>query len=351
VSADHDARVAAMKRLAELEYAVQIELKLGSQGTARLARLLDVVREIFAVRPYESFTEELIVIAPESDPGSPASQNSQTISDIRDLGGQVHSSLIVSIQTDGSYRIWPAMSDAGPLGELDLSYRYSHPGDETVRLAEQIWKVQRSAWPCAFGAPTFDDLEDALRKYVVMMRRPVTCPHVSQSWRESERLGFDAKPEKHMRRSLTLALRHALRGAVVRPEQNQDETKPVDIEVSWWGKAVSAIIEIKWMGCSGPKGEDRFTTEYGDARARQGLVQIADYLDRRDDFDQETLVIGYLFVFDGRRRDVTPTQRTIDAANGLHYQFRDVEGYDAAILARSDIATPLRCFMEPVVTR
>ena len=56
-----------------------------------------------------------------------------------------------------------------------------------------------------------------------------------------------------MRDSLVHALQLVLRDTSVRPEQNTDETKPVDIRVEWFASGASALIEIKWLGRSTAK--------------------------------------------------------------------------------------------------
>lgn len=149
-----------------------------------------------------------------------------------------------------------------------------------------------------------------------------------------------------MRRCLATYLDHVLNAGVsVRPEQNITETEPVDIEVAWVFAGRSALIEVKWMGNSAPPGATTWSTRYFDARALEGATQLVRYL---DDFGDSVAMgrMGYLVVFDGRRRAVSPQDVDIPCSKGLHYRFVDVE-YPDEYLQRPDFGEPVRVFLNP----
>ena len=162
---------------------------------------------------------------------------------------------------------------------------------------------------------------------------------------------FLPKPEKGMRRSLESYLEATLRltkGVELRPEQNVDETKPVDIKVTFTHANRRALIEIKWMGDSAPRpGETGAHHKFRTKAATDGAKQLANYLDLDKPRSTEQIVTGYLVVFDARRGGVKPDTTEIDSKRGMQYEQQEIT-FDPKILARPDFAPPRRMFMEPV---
>jgi hypothetical protein len=195
----------------------------------------------------------------------------------------------------------------------------------------------------------FLDLREALEHYGIEVARQSTCETLSQSWAEEARLFVAAgKPESHMRDSLITYLRHRIRGTKeVRPEQNTDESHPVDVKVTWAHSNRLALIEVKWLGI--PKHSDgHLGTGYYDGRARDGAKQLADYLDRNRPEAPLHLTRGYLVVFDARRSGLNETTQALSKTDGFEYEHRDIE-YDPRFHeTRRDFDPPLRFFVEPV---
>jgi hypothetical protein len=338
-----------MKQLTELSYVAAVERLRGQVGIAALFELLEKIKQIWHHVPFEMMTDGLIVRYRMEGDEALESSGGQVVYDPSELSGYTLSGITLELLSAGRIRMWPGVDkDFAPLEFPGLVYVYVHVGQERLFLDGETWMVPDNAWPCSLGVPTFSCLESVLSRYVQLTRRPEYCAHIAQSWRDQKRLAFLPKPERHLRRSLYMALRYSLEGAVVRQEQRQDETKPVDVELTWWSPGRSAIIEVKWMGHSGHRDETEWSTSYDHRRARDGLTQLCDYLDRRDGATPNVPVVGYIFVFDAMRDNLDATSESISEADGLRYQFEDVE-YQANLLARPDVGRPFRCFLEPVV--
>ena len=198
-----------------------------------------------------------------------------------------------------------------------------------------------------FAIPTFDDLKLALFGYRDKHVRRTSCRILEQVWRGQKRIIFRAGPEPTMRNSLTQFLKACLRGNVeVRPEQNVDESHPVDIKVTWFMSNRLALIEIKWLGASTKTA--RTLVRYSDSRARSGAKQLADYLDENAIQAPRQQTRGYLVIFDGRRAKIKPSTRRVNHADGFKYEHSEIVFSPKHHEKRSDFEPPIRMFMEPV---
>lgn len=343
-----DELVDAFQRIVDESYKVAAYRAHGEEGVAVLADLLARVRQLLVHVPYEMLTVGVKVVM-SIDPSSPPhAEGGATYQDFAGLAGQTTDRLTVAVTGPTSNRVWMSEVVALTVTSPVITYTYVHGQREDVEIGGQCWPVNQSPWECGMATPTFRTLEKALDTYVAMNRVPVQCLNIAQTWRDDARLAFMPKPEASLRDSLLLALQYVLTDAQVRPELNQGKTKPVDIEINWWGQKRSAIIEVKWLGDSGPPG-DEWSTSYGIGRAKKGMKQLADYLALRDGTTSDVPVIGHLFVFDARRKDLTPQQTVISREDGLYFQ-TDEPDYDQEHLDRADMGRPYRCFMEPVFT-
>ena len=202
-----------------------------------------------------------------------------------------------------------------------------------------------------FAAATVRDLEEALEKYREVAAE-VSCPTLEHVWiggRTGHRLVFVNKPEATMRRSLQWFLHARIAGDVsVRPEHNTDETKPVDLIVNWFGSKMRALIEIKWLGNSLSSGSDgtKFTS-YRDARAQEGADQLVDYVDRERSSDPTAALMGYLVIFDGRRRNIIGPTDPLLAVDALYYRDHQIKLTRDYSTEQTEIAPAIRYFMEP----
>jgi hypothetical protein len=198
-----------------------------------------------------------------------------------------------------------------------------------------------------FAVPTFDDLKRALEEYRSKQARKSSCKILASCWNNPNRIHFKRAPEKTMRTSLTQFLKICLRGDVeTRPEQIVNETRPVDIKVTWFMSNRLALIEIKWLGAA--KTSATKLTRYSEGRALAGAKQLADYLDGNAVQVPTHETRGYLVVLDGRRAKLKPSTTRITQDNGLKYENREITYNPPYSQIRKDFAVPIRMFMEPV---
>lgn len=152
-----------------------------------------------------------------------------------------------------------------------------------------------------------------------------------------------------MRNSLTQFLKISLRDAEVRPEQNMDESHPIDVKVTFTFTKRLALIEIKWLGKSIRKVPRKITAQYADKRARVGADRLADYLDWNRQQAPNRITRGYLVVLDGRRQSLKINKKTITQQQGGYYRHREIHFDPKYYEVREDFDAPIRMFMEPVV--
>jgi len=181
-----------------------------------------------------------------------------------------------------------------------ISYYHTQRNNEYfVVNGETVLIDQRfdSASSSVFASPTYKELDEALGKYYEDQAKNSTCLILRHIWlNPRERLILRDKPEHIMRDSLYQYLYNKLRSHTVKREQNVDETHPVDIKITWsTNNKVVALIEIKWLG----KSEK---TQYTEARANIGAGQLTEYLTSSYHEEPDRHFIGYLVVFDARRR-------------------------------------------------
>lgn len=351
-----DGRSDLVQRMIDISnklYVSQVQAQLGEDGVAALRRLLTTIRDIYTWIPCETMTDGLTIYVQLAD-DLHRSHDGSSLLGPSDLASMRLQQATIHIEKDGRLRVWSNSVKPSMLPTRSVGYYFKYgdrPGQcvEVISIGNStISVVNASGFPSAFGIPTFSNLMEALRHYGTLVQAP--DPYMEVAWRDQKRLAFLPKPEKQMRRSLEYYLRQAIRGAkvLVRPEQNVNETEPVDIEVTWPYQGRIAWIEIKWLGCSGPAGSTSWSTTYSASRAVSGAKQLADYL--TSGAERVSIpVLGYLVVFDARRRSLTPSQTIIDVADGMYYQLRDVQ-YPPEILSRPDIAEPVRYFIAPICT-
>ena len=199
-----------------------------------------------------------------------------------------------------------------------------------------------------FSAPTISTLNDALEQYKKMAAN-VTCLILADVWiggQDGPRLVFINKPEATMRKSLYNFLSSRLLGDVtVRQEHNTDENKPVDLSVNWFGQALRALIEIKWVGAS--KSSSGGLTQYRSSRVQEGANQLVDYVDRETKTDPNSVIRGYLVVFDGRRRGLQSPDNLLTKKNAVYYRNCKISLKNNPMTSRPDIEPLIRYFLEP----
>lgn len=343
-----------LKAIASGLFAPRIAEDLGRWGSVTLQSMLRSLRAIHRAISTERLSRGLTVVALEEDGARLLMSPPATISQYRHLttfhsGGDP---LSIQVRPDGSFHAWAEAVSLDNIEGKFLAYRFDGPRNEyfVTPIAEHS-VPELSAAPSYFGVPYFRELQDALVDYGQSLARKSQCPVLARTWRDEKRLMFRPKPEADMRRSLESYLRASLRDyseIVIMPEQNVNESRPVDIKVVWSGENRVALVEIKWLGMSHGEGPEAKTVTFSASRARDGAMQLADYLDlyAREATHEETR--GYLAVFDARRRRIKPTSVSLSSADGMHFRSNEID-YPQIVLDRFDFAPPVRMFCEPVV--
>jgi hypothetical protein len=261
-------------------------------------------------------------------------------------------SLSVEVREDDSAFVWrsipPQLTKAIAAG---IVYRLSQ-SVETLSVNGTTLPVPKVVEDTVsqFWLNYFTDLREALITYRDSMAKTSKCHLVREAWADKNRLWFVPEPEYRLRKSLANYLYSFLRFDEIdlREEQNVDDSHPVDIKVVWKMENRTAIIEVKWMGKSIDLTTGTITADYGDARARRGAKQLAEYLEGHKQQAAKEDTRGYLIVFDCRRKGLKPSTTDVDTKKGLHYQSREINFHTKFHKTRKDFDEPIRMFMEPV---
>lgn len=267
------------------------------------------------------------------------------------LTGEIDA-IIIEIREDGSAFLWKDVP-AELQGKIEqgIVYRLVQGVESFVVQGASI-SVPKviECTVSQFFLQYFTDLKEALLFYRDSMARTSKCHLLRLAWYDERRFWFHSGPEFRLRRSLCNFLIAFLRSDEIelRPEQNVDESHPVDIKVTWRMENRIAIIEVKWLGKSRDTETHEITAEYFDQRARDGAKQLAEYLEAHRQESPFGDTRGYLVVFDCRRKLLNPDTKTLSKENGLHYATRDVEYAPAYHVERDDFEEPIRLFLEPV---
>jgi hypothetical protein len=242
--------------------------------------------------------------------------------------------MIVHVLRNNRYRI---QEISAPLSSEDLllsTFTYCYNHKDIIWVQERQFPLSDRDDHSVYCKPTYSQLIQTLDHYAIAQALNSTCIILSNVWHDphNKNVLID-KPEQHMRRSLESHLRSALSEVVILPEQNCDESKPVDIVVVWRALNREALIEIKWLGDNCNK------TPYRDGRARDGYRQLAAYLSQRRVRQASVVIKGFLVVFDARR-----------GSDGDKAKYRNVEidYQDLPETGGQDIHT-VRVFLLPVL--
>ena len=229
-------------------------------------------------------------------------------------------------------------------------YRYSAGHEEFLAGSQRkpVLRLDPSA-RSQFSVPTFSNLREALQHYARENVRESTCYVFHHVWRDHNRLFLTAKPEAIMRNSLTQFLRNRLDAEHdVWPEQNVDESHPVDVQVKpRFSNNRLMLIEIKWLGWS-VAADGHVTARHGNPRAQEGADQLAQYLDDQLRFAPSNVIQGYFVIIDGRRHDLREGATGISRANGLYFEDKELTFNPAHHETRRDFDAPYRMFARPI---
>jgi hypothetical protein len=330
-------------------YVPVIHAKHGDEGTNALLVVLEFLGRLFERIEPELLDVPLVVLNPllgfdeEALPANPS-----VARDIPSLVSMVRGPCVIRIR-DRGYECWSdKVIDPSVISSKAIVYCFEGRAERFVVDGEDLYvRPFDTAQASVFARPTFGSLREALQRYHNRVRTSA-CPLFKAAWEDDNRLFFRSRAEKEMRLSLHQYLATVLRDAEVRPEQNVDESHPVDIKVTWMFTTRLALIEIKWLGKSRDAG--RITAVHGNARAKKGAKQLADYLDKNRSQAPEHVTRGYLVVVDGRRRGLKPESTSVTQEDGLHYVGVEITFDPEYHKSRNDLDEPIRLFCEPICT-
>lgn len=344
--------VDAMRRIAERVFVADVYRAFGQPGTESLRELIGFVIRLYAHLDPSAATGTIYVF--RAIPGTAPLPN-----DV--IGGQVTTErridrlprtasqvLVIEMLDGGGIRFWENASlNEAVVSASALLYRYRAEQEHfVIKGTDHVIDNPAAIHASIFARPTFTSLRDAIQDYGARKARVATCRILRDVWDDDQRLFLRTKPERVMRDSLAEHLMTVLRDAEVRPEQNVDESHPVDIKATWTFTERLALIEIKWVGKSRTAGA--VTVTYADARANAGAEQLADYLDSNRTAAPSRETRGYLVVFDARRRGLVDSSTTISRDDGFHYERRELVYVPAYHEGRIDFEAPIRIFLEPI---
>lgn len=259
--------------------------------------------------------------------------------------------LVLEVGPDG--RPYPRTMGNKSVEDLALSsvvYRWQSGHEEFLAGTKRkhVTRLDPSAHS-QFAIPTLSNLRDALRRYDLEIIRQSSCLLFREVWHDRSRLFLKAGPESQMRDSLTQFLR-ARMGADhnVFPEQNVDDSHPVDIRVQTRLKNNRImLIEIKWLGCSVAE-DGHITARHGGGRAQEGADQLAEYLDAQLQSAPTSVIQGYYVIIDCRRRNLTETTISTCHEDGMYYENDELRFDPAHDSSRQDFDPPFRMFARPI---
>lgn len=338
-----------MIEIAEELYFHMVQEQHGPVGVDLLKDILKAINALYKYVEPDSCQGPIIVFKTVNEAERPidteeAIEVREICAACRELGGV----FTIQLLDSGQVYIWKNITPSIPdLAARAVVYKYANRTDYFYAKEEKR-RVRKpsSTVASAFAVPTFGNLESALEHYRVNFVRYSSCPILSEIWYDAKRIFLKPGPESKMRRSLTHFLKVTFRGPEIRPEQNVDETHPIDIKVTWGLSNRIALIEIKWLGT--PKYDDGHLGQmYTDPRARKGAQQLSDYLDANRASAPTHISKGYLVVLDARRAHLRPETISLSLSQGLHYRDQEIQYNPAFHRLRNDFAPPTRMFVEP----
>ena len=211
---------------------------------------------------------------------------------------------------------------------------------EKIPFSEEVTPCEGSF----FSVRTYNDLDEALINY----RDNVALMCRGRALMESmtlTRMFFNPAPEELLQEALCEYLENRLRQCDVKREHNVDTSHPVDIIIKWRGTNHNALIEIKWIGASLKDGQ--ISIKYAGARANEGAKQLIGYIDDNQDSFPRDVTVGYLVVYDLRRRhNNDPASEKISRANANYYKDKEIDYHPQYELTRKDFKRPYRFFIK-----
>jgi len=329
-----------------------VETVFGSAGVDAAFAVMKTVKSLYRHVEPERIGGRVIVFRTVEPPGTaPAPPPVEAAANFGGFANLTITDLIVEVASDGRpYSRTLVDRTVENLARTAVVYHWQ-AGQEEFLAGAQRKAVPRYdlAARSQFAIPTFSNLREALQHYAAENVRESTCYIFKQVWHDDNRLFFRAGPEDTMRQSLIQFLQGRIGGDHdIWPEQNVNETRPVDIRVKpRFSNNRLMLIEIKWLGCSvAPDGH--VTASHKNRRAQEGADQLAQYLDDQRQFAPTSVIQGYYVIIDGRREDLHVGATTICHADGFYYEDRELTFDPPHHEIRRDFDPPYRMFARPI---
>ena len=342
-----------MKQIATQLFASTVFNDYGDEGLKALTEIVEAASTIYKYIDLKD-TNNIVFYKTFDNSKSLRSIHSSkvcTITDFSSFASHQSSEFVVELINNNEVVVlFDDSIDVNAFTANSVVYHFNRGNEIVHGITEQIVLTRPPDVASYFAFPTYKTLDAALERYKIVRALRSQCPILSASWFDQNRIFFGASPEAIMRKSLHSFLSETIR-AEVREEQVVNDSEPVDIKVTWNFSSHIALIEIKWIGKSlDVLGRSSFNQAHYDARANAGARQLADYLDQNKAYTPQNVTVGYLVVFDARRRGTNTKTVSINRSNGFYYQNLEIDYVPDYHSTRDDFARPVRIFIEPITT-
>ncbi|NDV47911.1 hypothetical protein D0T49_12735 [Paludibacter sp. 221] len=337
-----------IKEMLSSDYTSCIHNDYGVVGINNLKMTLEVISNIFKFINLRNFSS-IIIFNSDSYKLSDKFSTYSTINNFAHLGSINSDNLVIQINSLDEIIATTSTVTISEITPTDFVYQYT-PKREMFHTRTSICDLPKvPGTDSCFAVSTFKSLEEAMSHYKTSVVRFADCLHIKTALHSEERIFFKPHPEHLLRDSMVYFLKARLRGEglEVRPEQAVDTSHPVDVKVTWGFTNHIALIEIKWLGKSLNNDTLTFTSNYTDSRARDGATQLAEYLDANAIQVPNHNTIGYLVVFDLRRKSTKIDTTQITQADGYWYEDKEITYNPQYHITRKDFAPPTRMFITP----
>lgn len=336
-----------IKELLSTDYTSCILNDYGSNGVNNLKMVLETIISIFKNINLHNFDSILVF---KSDVFNLEEQvdNYLTIQNYIHLAGVEERSLVIQVKNLDEIVFSTSDIQTTDILPTDFVYQYTRQKEIFHTLTTTCVLPRIPGTDSCFTISTFKELDEALLHYKTSVAKYAECQHIKTAAHSDNRIFFKPHPEHFLRDSLVYFLRVRLRGEglEVRPEQNVDTSHPVDVKITWGFTNHIALIEIKWLGKSLNQSTLTFT-EYSASRARDGAEQLANYLEANKMQVPNHTTMGYLAIFDLRRRNANENTTQISVTDGFWFQNQEIVYNPEYHRIRSDFAMPIRMFITP----
>lgn len=342
----------SLMEYAQAFYMTAIVKAFGNDGVKCVRTLFPSIRRIYGYLEPELIQKTLhvFVTVDPADRPLPA-DTAKEIKDCSEFSSLAYNKdCVIQVLENGRFLVWQeTTTNEDTLSNSAIVYTFTG-GQEMITVTANKSVMPKVVTHAAsdFASPTYADLERALQEYSQNLAKHCTCRLLQPIWKNDKRTYFNAKPESVMRNSLWQYLHSKFStSAEVRPEQNVDDSHPVDIKITWLFNNRRALIEIKWLGKS--VGDNGNVTTWSESRAREGAKQLSDYMDANKQNSPGLITMGTLVVFDGRRNGVTATPAAISNEDARHFADKDISYDPEYHKTRNDMLAPHRFFLEPIL--